>query len=254
MILVFPDGFNSLGGSQYMNSVATGRYEDYIINDLIPYIDGKFRTLNNREHRGVVGKSSGGYGSVRLAMRHPETFSAMGSHSGDMYFEFCYKADFPKVVRAFTHHLSNPNPIGSYLSDFAQAEIKKSSDIEAMNILAMAACYSPREAMLEPSFDLPFDLHTGELKPEVWERWLEHDPVYMLQKPEYVEAMRQMKLIYLDAGTKDEFSLHLGARIFVNRLKQLDIKYHHEEFEAGHFNINYRYDTSLTHIWKALEG
>jgi enterochelin esterase family protein len=96
-------------------------------------------------------------------------------------------------------------------------------------------------------------LYTGELLPGVWARWLEFDPVQMLENITYAAALRHFKLIYLDAGTKDEFNLHLGARIFVKRLQQLGIEYHHEEFEAGHMNINYRYDVSLTHIWNALK-
>ncbi len=249
MILVFPDGYTGLGGSQYLNSIATGRYEDYIIQDLIPYIDAKYRTIGTREGRGVVGKSSGGYGAIRLAMLHPEAFAAMGSHAGDLYFEYCYKPDFPKVVNALAKYIHAPNPVGEFLTEFAQADQKK--DVDVINIMAMASCYSPLEGF-EPSFELPFDLKTGEMKPKVWQRWLEHDPVYMLEKPEYVEALRQYKLIYLDAGIRDEFFLHLGARIFVERLKKLDIPYHHEEFDAGHMNINYRYDTSLAHIWRAI--
>jgi enterochelin esterase family protein len=247
MILVFPDGYNRLGGSQYLNSPVTGNYEDFLIKDLIPYIDSKYRTIANREGRSVVGKSSGGYGSIRLAMRHPEVFSAAGSHAGDMYFELCYKADFPKAVNSLSRYASNPDPIAAFLQDFEKADVKK--DVDTMNMLAMAACYSPNP---DGTYELPFELYTGELKPEVWERWLEHDPVYMLDKPEYAEALRQYRLVYLDAGTRDEFNLHLGARIFVKKLKKLGINCHHEEFEAGHMNINYRYDTSLSYIWKAL--
>ncbi|NWJ47716.1 MAG: esterase [Chloroflexi bacterium] len=248
MILVFPDGYTRLGGSQYLNSIATGNYEDYLINDLIPFIDDKYRTSGNREGRGIVGKSSGGYGAMQLAMRHPETFAAVGSHAGDMYFELCYKPDFPKTVNALARYLSEADPVAAFLTAFEKAEVKR--DIDAINMIAMSACYSPR---LGGGFDLPFDLYTGELLPEVWARWLAFDPVQMLENITYAAALRHFKLIYLDAGTKDEFNLHLGARIFVKRLQQLGIAHHHEEFEAGHMNINYRYDVSLTHIWNALK-
>lgn len=86
-ILVMPDGATRYGGSQYLNSSATGRYEDYVVQDLVPYIDHTYRTLASRGHRGVDGKSSVGYGALVLAMRHPEVFGGVASHSGDMYFE-----------------------------------------------------------------------------------------------------------------------------------------------------------------------
>lgn len=253
MILVFPDGFTAMGGSQYLNSAATGRYEDYLIQDLIPYIDQKFRTVGTRDGRAVVGKSSGGYGALRLAMRNPDVFAAAASHAGDTYFQYSYLPDFPKVVNALSKFRHTPDPIGSWLSEFYETEKKTGKQIEVVNILAMAACYSPRNDSSEPPFDLPFDLYSGELRPEVWERWLANDPVYMLDEPQYVENLRRYRLLYLDAGTRDEFNLHLGARIFVEKARKLGLEPVHHEFEDGHMDINYRYDTSLAAIWEAIK-
>jgi enterochelin esterase family protein len=256
MILVFPDGFTSLGGSQFLNSPATGNYEDYIIQDLIPYIDQKFRTIPERIGRGVAGKSSGGYGAVRLAMRHPKTFAAMASHAGDMYFEYCYKADFPKVCNALAKYKHSPNPIGAWLAEFYQTEKKTGKLIEVVNILAMSSCYSPRSTTEgnEPTFELPFDLHSGLINQTVWERWLTNDPIYMLDNPQYVENLESYRLLYLDAGTRDEFNLHLGARIFAAKARQHGLQMVQHEFEDGHMDINYRYETSLPAIWHALQG
>ena len=247
MILVFPDGYTRLGGSQYVNSSATGHYEDYIVEDLVSYIDDKYRTLGAGA-RGVAGKSSGGFGAVRLALRHPEVFSAFASHAGDMYFEYCYKGDFPKAVNGLTPFLAQADPVKAFLAAFAEAE-NKGRMIETLNILAMASCYSPTEE----GFELPFDLKTGEIRPGIWGRWLDFDPVFMLDQPEYLEALKGMKGAYLDAGIHDEYNLHLGARIFVDRAAQKGVQVHHEEFEAGHSNINYRYDNSLPFLWEALK-
>src|SRR5262245_45868529 len=87
MILVMPDCFTRFGGSQYLNSSATGRYQDHIVRELVPWVDRTYRTLASRDHRGVAGKSSGGYGSLVLGMTHPETFGAIVSHSGDVCFD-----------------------------------------------------------------------------------------------------------------------------------------------------------------------
>ena len=263
MILVLVDGYCGLGGSQYVNSPATGNYEDFLIEDLIPYIDGKFRTINSAAGRAVCGKSSGGFGAVRLAMRHPETFAAFASHAGDMYFEYCYKNDFPKAVNGLARFAHEPNPVGAFLAHFVEAE-QKGKLIDTLNILAMAACYSPHSpadgddgSIQEPfgsGFDLPFDLKTGLIHEAVWQRWLAFDPVCMLDNPEYVEALRSMKGCYLDAGTRDEFNLHLGARIFTNKARAKGLTIHHEEFDDGHMNINYRYDISLPFLWNALKN
>jgi enterochelin esterase family protein len=243
MIVVMPDCFTRLGGSQYLNSTATGRYEDYLIEELVPFVDARFRTLARREHRAVMGKSSGGYGALVCAMRHADTFAAAASHSGDCYFEYCYLPDFPKTVRALR---GDP---AAFLEKFWREERKGKDDITALNILAMSACYSP-DADSRLGFRLPFDLTTGKIHPATWARWLEHDPVRMAAR--YSEQLKSLKLLYLDAGTRDEFWLDLGARTLAARLRDMQIAFVHEEFDDGHFNISYRYDTSLAHISKAL--
>ena len=247
MILVFPDGYCALGGSQYVNSSATGRYEDYIIQDLIPYIDSHYRTLGD-EARGVAGKSSGGFGAVRLALRYPDLFKAFASHAGDMYFEYGYLPDFPKAVNGLSPYIKTPDPVGAFLTAFAEAE-SKGRFIETLNILAMAACYSPTE---NGSFELPFDLVTAELKPVVWQRWQAFDPVQMLEDPAYLQALKGMRGAFLDAGNHDEFNLHLGARIFVAHAAAKGVAVHHEEFDGGHRDIHYRYDVSLPFLYNSL--
>ncbi|UCD38844.1 MAG: esterase, partial [Fidelibacterota bacterium] len=137
--------------------------------------------------------------------------------------------------------------IDGFLQTFEEAT-KKGPLIPALNILAMAAAYSPDG----DGFLLPFSLPDGELIPEVWEQWLTFDPIRMLEQPAHADALRGLELLYLDVGDKDEFALHLGARIFVERLKTLDIPYHYEEFNDGHFGINYRYKVSLERVAKVL--
>jgi enterochelin esterase-like enzyme len=87
-IIVFPDCFTSMGGNQYVNSSATGRYADYLTRELIPFVDREFHTLAAREHRGCFGKSSGGYGAMIHAMRYAQHWGAIADHSGDALFDF----------------------------------------------------------------------------------------------------------------------------------------------------------------------
>ncbi len=243
-ILVMPDGSTRYGGSQYLNSPATGRYEDYIIQDLVPYIDRKYRTKAGAAHRGVDGKSSGGYGALVLAMRHPEVFGGVASHSGDMYFESAYKPFFWKAINEINKH----GGLDEFLRAFEAMPKKSRSATEAlMMAVAMAMAYSPHA---DGSYELPFDLTTGQINDAVWGRWLQWDPVYMVER--YADGLRRMKLVYVECGAKDEWNLQFGARLLHQRLTGLGITHEHQEFDDDHGSINYRYVESLRRLATAL--
>lgn len=237
MIVVMPDCFTYYGGSQFINSTATGDYEDYLTGEIVPFVDAEFRTIADKNSRAVAGKSSGGYGALIMAMRHADIFGLACSTSGDCYFDYCYLPDFPKAFRGLK---GDPKAL---VEKFWNEEMpKKQNDFDALNILAMSACYSPNPNS-ELGFDLPFDLQTSELREEVWQKWLEHDPVRLVKKS--AENLKSLKLIFLDAGTRDEVFLDLGAKILCERFKEFDVPYIHEEFDDGHRNISYRYNRSL---------
>jgi S-formylglutathione hydrolase FrmB len=241
MIVVMPDCFTYYGGSQYINSTATGRYEDYLVEEVVPHIDANLRTIADREHRAVMGKSSGGYGALIMAMRHADLFGLACSTSGDAYFEHCYLPDISKAVRVIK---GDP---ARFMRKFWEEEKKGKNDFPAVNVIGMAACYSPHGT--EP--ELPMCLETGEIREEIWARWLENDPVRLVEK--HVENLRSLKLLYIDAGTRDEFGLDLGAKILCKRLERFGIDHIHEEFDDGHFNISYRYNRSLELISRSLD-
>lgn len=249
LIVVMPDCFTRYGGSQYLNSSATGPYEDYLLEELVPFIDRRYRTRPEAGYRALAGKSSGGYGALVQAMRHPDVFGALACHSGDMYFDYCYKPDFVKFLNATGRlGLQTREALGRFLADFSPKMYPKPANFfDVIHIAAMSACYSPNPAV-PCGFDLPFDPVTGELRPEVWQRWLAHDPITMLQDEKHVAALRRMKLIYLDCGSRDEYALQYGARIFCQRLVGLNIPYSYEEFDAGHRDIQFRYDHSFRAI------
>jgi enterochelin esterase family protein len=140
--------------------------------------------------------------------------------------------------------------LGPWLARFEAAVQKRHDDIGVLNILGMAANYSPNPDAPPFGIDLPVDLATGAFRADVWERWLAFDPLVMLDA--HAGALRTLKLLYLDCGTRDEFHLHLGARMFAARLATLGIAHEHEEFDDGHMNIGYRYDVSLPKLARAL--
>ncbi len=254
MMVVMPDCITKYGGSQFINSTATGRYEDYLINEIVPYIDQKYRTISDRNSRAVCGKSSGGYGAVILAMKNPEVFGLVCSTAGDMYFEYCYQPDFPRFITNIEHYGKGHKAIADFIKkeiNYLQPKPKYFFDI--MNDIGMASCYSPNPAGLKSkgyNFDMPFDINTGELDKKVFDKWLKHDPVRLVDK--YFTNLKKLNLIFLDAGIYDEFNLHIGARIFCSKLKKKNVKYIHEEFKDGHRNIQYRYDRTFEVISKHI--
>jgi enterochelin esterase-like enzyme len=241
MILVHIDCFTKLGGNQYVNSPAIGNYEDYLIKEIIPYIDNNY----NCKHHVVFGKSSGGYGSIMLGARHPEIFDGVVDHSGDAGFEYSCIPEFPKALAAFQEAGTPKN----WWKKFWKSNIHKENDLAILNVMCMAASYSPNPSK-EMGIEFPFNLKTGEMSKNVWNKWLSCDPVRTIEK--YRKNLEKLRLIYLDCGTKDEFNLIWGARMLHSKLKKLRIKHFYDEFDGGHRNTGYRYDVSLEKIYSTF--
>lgn len=246
-ILVMPDCFTRFGGSQYLDSTATGRYEAHVVEELLPWADARFRTLGGGAHRGIAGKSSGGYGALTLAMKHPGAFAAVACHSGDLYFDYCYRGDVP----GFCATVQRAGGIEAWLRGFEARRHKTHEDIATLNILGMAAAYSPDPAA-PLGVDLPCDLETGAFRPEVWERWLAHDPLVRLETA--ADGLRRLRMLHVECGTRDEFHLQHGARMFSRRLGELGIAHTYEEFDDGHRDLSYRYDVTLPRMAAALQA
>jgi len=244
-ILVLADGWTRFGGSQYLNSPANGRYEDSVARDLVAFVDARFRTLPLAAHRGINGKSSGGYGALVLGMRHPDVFGAVASHSGDAAFEYCYLPDFPHAQRA----LEKAGGVDAFLDQFL-ALVKKNDAIQALNVVAMAMAYSADPAAGRYRVQMPFDLYSGALREEVWARWLALDPVRLADQ--HREALRALRLLYFECGLRDQYNLHLGARMLHRRLEALAVPHEYQEFDDTHTDINYRYVESLARLARAL--
>lgn len=246
-LVVFVDCWTSLGGSQFLDSAATGRYHTYLCEEVVPWVDSRHRTLSSRDHRAVTGKSSGGYGAMVTAMLRPDLFGALATHAGDALFELCYLRDFPIVVRELRDRYQ-----GSYerfWTDFrSRPAMSREHDAELVNTYAMAACYS---ADPDGTVRLPFDPKTGQLIPEVWERWLSWDPVRMA--PGRAAELRSLRAVYVDAGKRDEYFLDLGAEAFRRELAAAGVgDVFFELFEGGHGGIEYRYPIALRYLAERL--
>ncbi len=245
-ILVMPDCCTRFGGSQYLDSTATGPYESHVTRELVEWADARFRTLPGRDHRGIAGKSSGGYGALVLAMRHPDVFGAAACLSGDMLFDYCYRGDIPGCCT----QMQRAGGVEAWLRGFESRLHKSGEDMATLNLLGMAAAYSP-DPGAPLGVALPCDLETGAFRPEVWERWLRHDPLVLLD--DHAEALRSLRMLHLECGTRDDYHLHHGARAFHRRLFELGISHTFEEFDDGHRDLSYRYEVSLPRMAAVLE-
>jgi len=245
-ILVIVDGFTRLGGSQYLNSIHNGDYATYVLRDVIGHVDAAYRTIARAGGRAVFGKSSGGFGSLHLTMAYPGTFAAFASHSGDTYFRYAAPSSFPAVQRTLEAFPS----IEAFVTAFEAKHKRPQPWYVAMEMLGYGAAYSPAAATAF-AIDLPFDLASGELREDVFARWLAYDPVERVEASR--DALAGLRLRYLDCGRRDEYGLDIGARIFTQRTRDLGLTVRHEEFDDDHRNVGYRYEVSLPALAAVLD-
>ncbi len=243
-VAVFPDGTTGLGGTQWTDAPAVGRYQSYVADDVVRHVEAALGTIPRREARAVVGRSSGGYGALALGRDRPDVFSHLGVHAGDAYFEYCYLPSFPAAAAA----LLGAKDAAAWLEDArrrARETKLAGADHPPLDVIAMAAHYSP-----DPSASLgaalPFELPTGRIREDVWARWLVHDPVRFV--PQAGDSFRRLAGAFLDCGTRDEFNLRWGTRMVARALRDLGVPVEHQEFDDGHMGTGYRFDASLRWI------
>ena len=271
-IFVFPDCFTALGGNQYVNSSAIGNYADYLTREIIPFVDREFRTLASREHRGCFGKSSGGYGAMIHGMQYPRYWGAIANHSGDAYFDFVYRHDWPNTLNELQKHRLPRRKAGAYdalkesrrkglaegkddgrisrfLKKIGTREKLSGAETHAIMNLCMAATYDA-DPRAPNGFRVPFNLETGELLPERWRQWQKHDPIRLVSK--HKANLKTLRGIYIDCGWRDQYHIHFGSRILSKTLSQGGIRHTYEEFDDNHSDIDYRMDVSLPFLYRAL--
>jgi len=242
-IVVFVDAWTALGGSQFVDSPATGRYHTYLCEDVVPFVDATYRTLNDPGHRGVQGKSSGGFGAMITAMMRPDLFGGFATHAGDALYEYLYLPDLAHAYRTLRDHYESS--FEAFFADMAtRPALSQSTDAELVSVWAIAACFS---ADADGTVRVPFDLRTGRIDEAVWARWLAWDPVRMV--PLHVPALRSQRAIWVDAGRSDEYRLDIGAEAFVAELAAVgvtDVAF--ELFDGTHSAIEYRYPLALAYL------
>ena len=249
VIIVFPDGSSKLGCSQYVNSPAFGNYMDYIADELTAFIDSRFHTHRDPAFRGIMGHSSGGFGTLVMGMLRPDAFPFICSSAGDSFYEVLYLP----AIKFIINELESTNGIKGFIDWFLNHPDPTSTGskkFETMMTLAMAPCYAPNLKNAPLLGDVFFDVKTGAIIPEIWEKYLAWDPVRMVDK--HIPALRSLKWIHLEAGLQDEYALQWGHRQIAAKLTQLNIPYQLDEYPGGHSGHHWRFIRRLELMLKKM--
>jgi S-formylglutathione hydrolase FrmB len=247
-LVVYVDAWTAYGGSQFVDSPGTGRYHSYLCDEVVPWVDQRYRTLPEAGHRAIMGKSSGGFGAMITPMLRPDLFGALATHAGDALYELLYIPGFARAARLLRDY---DGDIWRWWDDFrSRVAFTKPADEELFMLLGVSACFSAGE---DGTVELPFDPATGVLRPAVWQRWLDWDPVRMV--PRYAGAVRSLRAVWIDAGTRDDWFLDLGAEAFRAALREVGVAddlIRFELFDATHAGIDYRYPLSLAWLCQRM--
>ena len=185
MIVVMPDAFTRFAGSMYSNSVTTGDWEDYVAKELVSYIDAHYRTIPDVASRGLSGHSMGGYGTMRIGMKHPEVFSSIYLLS-------------PCCMTPPLDWKSRPEMMKRLEAIHTFDEVAK-ADFFTKAMFASAAAWSPNPK--NPPFFVDLPVHNGETQPMVLAKWAANAPLAMIDQ--YIGNIRRLRAIAFDAGDKD---------------------------------------------------
>jgi len=225
MIVVMPDARTNWGGSFYTNSSATGNWEDFIVKDLVSYIDAKYRTLARPESRGIAGHSMGGYGAIKLGMKHPEVYSVVYGIN--------------PALLGWGQDLSSDNPAFNFVLTKQPKTIDEAvqGGFYALGVIVVAQAFSPNPNRPGMFADLPFKLVDGQMQKAqpAYDLWTENMPLNMVDR--YVANLKNLRGLKFDSGYDDEFP-HIPptSRALSAALKKNGVEHVFEEYNGDHRN------------------
>jgi hypothetical protein len=253
-IVVLVDASTTLGGSQYVDSPGIGAYHRYLCDELVPFVDTTYPTIPEAAHRGVQGKSSGGFGAIVTTLLRPDLFGALATHAGDTLFEVSHLPGFAPAARVLRDRYGGS--VGAFRAAVASGSVGPSDDGDRLlfELYALCAAYSSND---DGTIDLPFEIETAELRPDVWARWLAWDPVLLAREPQHAATLRGLRGIWIDAGLADEYHLDFGATAFHRAVVDSGARagaVHFELFPGGHRGFTPRYPLSLAWLVERLSS
>jgi enterochelin esterase family protein len=239
-VFAFCDAMTFWGGSQFLDSAGTGRYETFVLRELVPAIRTHLPAAQDSGQWCVTGGSSGGYGALHLASRAPEVFGRVAAIAPDSFFE----ASLLPAVRTALPVIDGFGGVAGVRSELISGRFMKRKDAhEVLNAIAMGLCYAPDE---HGNWRSPVDPETGILIDAEWDRWKAHDPVVFLG--DRIDNLRRLEAIYLDVGTRDQYHLQYGTRQIAAVLREYGIHCDLTQFDGTHWDIGER----KPEVWKWL--
>jgi len=234
MILVLPNSETDFGGSLYTNSTLTGNWADYIGKDVVNYIDKKYRTIPDRNSRGLCGHSMGGNGALKLGMLFPDVFGAVYALSpGGISWPADSLINDPvfKGLDSFRNELSNKQIIESIMK--GEPDARKNSNKKFMADLART--YSPTEDKTFLSAQMPVS-YIGDsmiVNEEVVKKWEANFPINMIEG--HLTALKSLNAIKMDWGRNDNVpGLVIGCLQFSKKLEANGVNHFAEQYIGGH--------------------
>jgi enterochelin esterase-like enzyme len=217
-ILVMPDANNALEASFYTNSPATGHWQDFVVQDLVRHVDGRYRTDPTRAHRALFGHSMGGFGALAIGFEHPNVFGLVYASS--------------PCCMGFFGRLAPSGPAWSALSTITSW---KSAPDRVRTVLGMAAALDGNKSDPRLFSELPFRAQNGAMVPNqpAQSRWLARMPPGLASA--MVRRGGRAPVIYIEAGSQ-ETDILTGIRLLRDRLDSLRVPYSDTVFVGGHID------------------
>jgi len=227
MILVAPDPVNRFKGSWYLNSIVSGNWQDYIVYDVVQFVDNTYRTIANSESRGIMGHSMGGYGTVMIAMKYPEIFNAVHAHaSWGLAFEsyFGSGCTWESDTKSEFEEIANCNN----LDDFDG--LSRGAQVYAALSVAMVPNPSVPPFYFDPLYN-----SNGEKVDSVLQRFYSYDPSRLVLSDKYKENLLKLNAFKLECGIHDESrGLYNGNIYFKSILESIGIEDALVTYDGGH--------------------
>jgi pimeloyl-ACP methyl ester carboxylesterase len=223
-IMVVPDQKTTYGGSFYSNSGVFGNWEDFTVDDLVDYMDKNYRTIPNKESRGITGHSMGGYGALKIAMHHPDIFNTVYAIS-------------PGALTIVREYGPNSDTFKE-LSTISTLEELKNTYFGSV-MVAFGRSWSPNPN--NPPFycDFPFEYEGDRLTvhQDVLQKWYNNMPLHMID--EHLDNLQKLKAIKLDWGRNAGERFTLQCDMFSQRLENVGIQHFAEEYIGTHVSDIY---------------
>jgi enterochelin esterase-like enzyme len=237
MIVVVAGGDSKPGGSFYVNSPVTGNWEDYIVQDVVGYVDANFRTLPQAESRGITGHSMGGFGALNIAMHHPDVFSAVYSMSPGLFDENGLAESFmfarEALIKSFVDY---ENELAALPLDEAQKRMISAPEEFSQ---AYGFAFAPNPDRHPPYFDYPYTEVNGQLvrDDEVWKKWESGFGGTAEEAVQYKDNLLRLKGIVVDYGIHDENPwIPKGSEYYGAQLTAAGIPVTVESYNGNHSN------------------